>query len=135
MIRQASAVALLAGLLHGCTGGMMFIGPDGATHQGTFDAVAKTMTVSIRGIEYSGSYVLGGSPGRTATTTSTTVSSTGRVGVSSGQTYIPGSGGGNGRALLASPAGALSCEFTYQGMTAIGACQDQAGQQYQFQTR
>ena len=123
-------------MLAGCTGGMVFVGPDGAAHDGTFDAVAKTMTVAIRGEQFSGPYILGGSSGGTMTTTTTTVMPSGRVAVGTGQTYVPGSGGGPGRALLSSPAGnTLSCEFVYHGMSAIGTCQDRQGQQYQFQTR
>ena len=127
---------LATALLAGCGGGLMVIGPNGATHEGTFDAIGKTMSMKIAGEEYTGSYVLGGTPGRTITTTSTTVSSTGRFGTSTGQAFIPGSGGGNGRALLASSGGkSMACEFTYQGLTAIGSCQDATGQMYQFQTR
>lgn len=129
-------IAVLCALLAGCAGDLAFIGPDGAVHQGTFDAVGKTMSVNIAGTPYSGSYVLAGSSGGMATTTTTTVTPGGRVASGFGQTYLPGSGGGNGRALLLSPsAGALSCEFSYSGMTAIGTCQDRSGRQYQFQTR
>lgn len=127
---------LLCAMLAGCAGDLAFIGPDGATHNGTFDALGKTMSVTIAGVTYSGPYVLGGVSASTSTITTTTVTPTGRIAFGSGQIFNPGSGGGNGRALLLSPSsGALSCEFAYSGMTAIGSCQDQAGRQYQFQTR
>lgn len=101
-------VVLLAALmLAGCGGGLLVVGPDGASHEGTFDAVSQKMTVTIRGEQFSGSYVLGG--------------------------YA---GGNNGRALLtSSTGGSLNCDFTYQGMSGIGTCRDRAGQQYQFRTR
>lgn len=101
------AVLLAALLLSGCSGGLLVIGPDGASHEGTFDALSKTMSVKIGGEQFSGPYVLGGT-----------------------------SGGSNGRALLTSPAGgSLTCEFTYQGMSAIGSCQDRTGNRYQTRTR
>ena len=104
-MRKAAVLAAL--LLCGCGGGLLVIGPDGASHEGTFDAMSKTMSVNIRGEQFSGPYVLGG--------------------------YA---GGNNGRALLVSPSGAsLNCEFTYQGMSAIGSCKNRSGNLYQFRTR
>lgn len=128
--------SLIACLLLGGCGGVMFVGPDGATHQGTFDSIGRTMSVNIRGVEYSGNYVLLGAPGTVITTNTSTVSSTGRRAYGTAQTYVPGSGAGNGRALLTSAGqGTMSCEFMYSGMSGAGACQDQVGQTYQFQTR
>jgi hypothetical protein len=104
-MRKAAVLAAL--LLSGCGGGLLAIGPDGATHEGTFDAIGKSMSVNIRGEQFSGPYILGG--------------------------YA---GGSNGRALLVSPSGSsLNCEFTYQGMSAIGSCQSRSGNLYQIRTR
>ena len=101
------AALLIAMLLSGCGGGLLVVGPDGASHEGKFDAISQSMSVSIRGEQYSGGYILGGD-----------------------------AGGRNGRALLMSASGSsLNCEFTYQGMSAIGSCQDRSGNRYQFRTR
>lgn len=105
MMRRFAILSAL--LLTGCGGGLLFVGPDGASHEGTFDTVSQSMTVSIRGEQFKGPYVVGG--------------------------YA---GGRNGRALLTSTSGgSLNCDFTYQGMSAIGTCRDPSGKQYQFRTR
>ncbi|WP_156955306.1 hypothetical protein [Polaromonas glacialis] len=105
--------------LAGCGGSLKLL-EEGKVHQGTYDAIAKSMTVSIDGIKYNGTYLLNngstfssGFAGRRFVTMQGTSSAT------------------MGRGLLNSETGkVLRCEFAVQGMSAQGACQDNAGRYY-----
>ena len=105
--------------LAGCGGSLKLL-EEGKVHQGTYDAVAKSMTVSIDGFKYTGTYLL-----------------------NNGSTFSSGFAGSRfvtmqgtssatmGRGLLTSETGkVLRCEFAVQGMSAQGACQDNAGRYY-----
>lgn len=115
--------------LAGCGGSLNLIESDGTTHIGKFDSVTKTLEVDVNGKLYSGHYITNSGMGTVtgwtyggATPTYTT-----------GQTYY---GGNQGRAILRSVDGdTIQCEFSYQGMSAIGQCQDADGKRYQLTTR
>ena len=105
--------------LVGC-GGPLKLLEDGKVHIGKFDAVGKTISVSVNGVQYTGSYVLNSS------------SSYGSMFV--GAKYIPMNSytaGNMGRAILTSPDGkVIRCEFMAQSMSAQGSCSDNSGKMY-----
>ena len=105
--------------LVGCGGSLKLL-EEGKVHQGTYDAISKSISVTIDGTKYSGSYLL-----------------------NNGATFSSGFAGSRfvtmqgvssatmGRGLLTSEAGrVLRCEFAVQGMNAQGACQDSTGRFY-----
>ena len=119
--------------LSGCAGSLVFIGPDSKIYPGNFDSLAKTVSVTIEGQYFSGPYITNSSVTTGYSSYSGTV---GAKPVFAGGPATAVSSGSQGRALLTSQAGGtLSCEFNYQGMSAIGTCQDQSGKVYQFRTQ
>ena len=116
---KAFFTALTVTVLVGCGGTLKRL-EEGKMHQGTYDAIAKSMTVTIDGTKYSGTYLLNnGSTFSTAFAGSRFVT---LQGVSSATM---------GRGLLSSETGkVLRCEFSVQGMNAQGACQDSSGRFY-----
>lgn len=106
-------------LLVAC-GGTVTLLADGKAHRGKFDALAKSLEVTIDGKRYVGNYVTnaGSSAG----------------GFFLGTKYVANnsvSSATQGRAILVSNDNqTLRCEFAVQGMSAQGACQDSSGKFY-----
>ena len=116
---KALFTAVIVTALVGCAGSLKLL-EEGKVHQGTYDAIAKTMSVTIEGTKFNGTYIVNsgstfssGFVGRRAVT---------MQGVSSATM---------GRGLMTSDTGrVLRCEFAVQGMSAQGACQDNTGRFY-----
>ena len=112
-----SVLATLA--LAGC-GGTVRLLEEGHVHMGKYDAMNKSLNVSVDGVEYTGNYVLN--------------SSASYGGIFAGARYIPinsYSSANMGRAILTSTTGKIvRCEFMVQGMNAQGACTDNNGKRY-----
>lgn len=109
----------LCALLTAC-GGTVTLLADGMAHRGKFDAVSKSIDLSIDGKRYSGNYVTNAGNSAGGFFTGTRYISTNTV-----------SGATQGRAILASNDNqTLRCEFAVQGMSAQGACQDSSGKFY-----
>ncbi len=135
-------VALLTGVtfLAGCAHNLnLTLHPQdgGGMGQGVAQDAGKTVTITLHGRIYSGTYVYDG--GKVAyintygssTTYSGTESAT-AFGSGFGSAYVPGSG--NGRIFAISPDGdAIRCEFQYSGGSGLGICRDNAGKEYDLQ--
>jgi hypothetical protein len=119
MVRTFLLVTIFSGLLAGC-GGTVTLLADGKAHRGKFDAVAKSLDVTIDGKRYVGTYI--------------TNAATSAGGFFAGKKYISTTssvGASEGRAILvADDQQTLRCEFAVQGMSAQGSCQDAAGKVY-----
>lgn len=127
--RLIRTVAMLGTLvvMTGC-GSLQFIDKTGHAHPGTFDSVSKKLEATINGKKYEGIYV---------TNAGSAFSSGWSYGAKpafvSGQTVISGN---SGRAILRADGGdSIQCEFSYQGMTAIGNCEGANGERYQLVTQ
>lgn len=113
------AVLAACAVLAGCAGGGKLLRGNQA-YPVDFNPVSKSISTTIDGETYSGTYVLsrsfGTASGFSGTTyTTTTFSST----------------SAQGRALLTSPSGkVLRCEFMVDGLKALGQCQDAQGAIY-----
>lgn len=116
---KALFTALTLTALVGCGGSLKLL-EEGKVHSGTYDAIAKSMTVTIDGTKYSGTYLLNNG----------STFSSGFAG-SKFFTLQSVSGATMGRGFLTSETGkVLRCEFAVQGMNAQGACQDSTGRFY-----
>lgn len=117
MKRLLLVLAMLA--LTGCAGSLKLL-EGGKVHLGQFDAVGKTLSVAIEGVNYSGTYI--------------TNASSSYGGFFVGAKYVPVntySGGNMGRAILtASNGNVIRCEFMAQTMAAQGTCTDNNGKTY-----
>ena len=119
MLRTVLLTALLGSLLAGCGGNVRLLA-DGKSYQGKFDAVSKSLDVTIDGKRYAGTYI--------------TNAATSAGGFFAGRKYISTTtavGASEGRAILiADDQQTLRCEFAVQGMSAQGSCQDATGKVY-----
>lgn len=119
-------IAVLAAVvaLAGCAGTGQLL-RDGAAYPFTFNAATKTMTTTIDGDTYSGSYILNSGVG----------TASGFAGGRFATMTVVGSAT-QGRSMLTSPSGkVLRCEFAVQGMSAIGQCQDSQNRMYDLVTQ
>lgn len=123
------SLTLVAALLAGCAGTLAVHPREGTeTVAGAFDAVSKTMEVTVGTKRYAGSYVTNSG---TAFGSGVAFSGT-RSTYGFGQTSYSGN---SGVALLSAPDGdTMRCEFNYQGLSAVGVCQTRAGRLYDFAT-
>lgn len=118
-------VAALAALaLAGCGGSLMLVN-SGKAYPGKFDAVSKTIEVDVDGKLYKGNYVTNASFATAST----------NMGLKTATSTIT-SGGNTGSALLmGSDNSVIRCQFNYQGMSAVGVCQDSAGRMFDMVTK
>lgn len=117
------AILLGALVLSGCAGSGKLL-REGQSYPLTFNSVAKTISTTVKGEQYNGSYVLNNSFGQASGFTGSKFTTVNVIGSAT-----------QGRALLTSSTGkVLRCEFAVNGMSAIGQCQDQAGDLYDLVT-
>ena len=111
--------------LGACGGKTILIDRDGRESTGTYDAIGKTLDVTVNGKLYRGSYITNAGTGVGSFQTYGAKPTYGTT-----QTYASGS---SGRAILRSQDGeTIQCEFNYQGMNAIGTCGDAKGNTWQL---
>lgn len=105
--------------LVGCGGSLRLL-EGGKVHLGKYDAVGKTLSVAVDGLNYSGTYI--------------TNASSSYSGFFVGARYVPVntySSGSMGRAILTASSGnVIRCEFMVQSMSAQGTCTDNNGKLY-----
>jgi len=108
------AIALTL-ILTACGGSAMLIDQGGKQYSGKFDAISKTLEVTIDGKLYSGFYIVNSGY---AFSSSQTFGVKPTYGTS--QVMV---GGTSGNAIIRSVDGdAITCDFNYQGLRAIGVC-------------
>ena len=138
MHKTLIAILVCVAFLGGCAHNLTLHPRDGGSiGQGVAQEAGKTVTITLNGRTYSGTYVYDG--GRIATFQSygsATVYSGARAatafGSGFGSAYVPGSG--NGRILATSNDGdAIRCEFQYSSGSGLGVCRDNAGKEYDLQ--
>lgn len=113
------AVLAACAVLAGCAGSGKLI-RSGQVYPLEYNSLAQTITTTVDGETYTGSYIINRGTG----------TATGLVGTKLITTTVTTSGN-QGRALLTSPSGkVLRCEFMVSGNSAIGQCQDAQGAIY-----
>ena len=119
-------VPLLTLVLTACGGSAMLIDQGGKQYAGKFDAISKTIEVNIDGKLYSGFYIVNSGY---AVGSMQTFGAKPMYGTS--QSFVSGN---SGNAIIRSTDGdAITCDFNYQGMRAIGVCvRPSTGVTYQF---
>lgn len=119
------AIALTL-ILTACGGSAMLIDQGGKQYAGKFDAISKTLEVTIDGKLYSGFYIVNSGY---AVGSSQTFGARPTYGTT--QFMV---GGTSGNAMIRSIDGdAITCDFNYQGMRAIGVCvRPSSGSTYQL---
>ena len=134
-MRVIAMVLVTSIIFAGCAHNLTLIPRQGGEKgQGVAQETGKSVTITLNGKTYSGTYVYSGGSVAYSNTfgTSTAYSGTKTAtafGSGFGTTYIPGSG--NGRILAISPDGdAIRCELQYSSGSGLGICQDNAGNEY-----
>jgi hypothetical protein len=128
-----SIAAVLA--LTGCAYPLTLHSRDGsAGGEGEANNSRKTMSISIAGKTYTGTYIFddGGVVATSSFGTATAISgarTTQAFGSSYGTAFVPGSN--TGQAFLrSSDGGTLRCQFRYIGTSGLGECIDNQGKSY-----
>lgn len=115
-------------LLQACAHSLAIHPRDGSPRgEGVANESDQSVTINLQGKTYTGKYVYGG--GAVALTNFTAFGGGSAFG--SGITYMGGAG--SGRIFVTAPSGsALRCVFDYSEWTStgMGACQDNAGKEY-----
>ena len=125
-MRSIFAVVALLGL-GGCVSQVSLIAQDAKRYEMKVDQLARKLSTTIDGIDYSG----------TAVSDQALAFGTGQTFGARPQFFTTTTvvGGNNGKALLTSASGAyLECNYTKSGLTIIGNCQSNAGRQFVLTT-